>query len=75
MSQDDEADRLRIKVKTKDGDRHQYKGNKNPSQHEFAAEGYETLVMASNDPYTRKDRPTLGEDVEDELRYVNRGVW
>lgn len=76
MSQDDEADRLRNKVKTKDGDRHQYQGNKNPSMQEFASEGYATLIMADNeDPYRRKDRPTLSEDVENNPRYVNRGVW
>ena len=68
-----EADRRRFKVKTKDGERHPYEPQDSTGQ-DIAREGYQTLVTASDNPYRRKERPVLGQDVETDINYVNPGV-
>lgn len=72
----DDADRLRFAPRVQNpgaDERKPYRGNKNPSRHELAGQGYETLVVADPaSPYSSEDRPTTYEDTEYDPMMVRR---
>jgi hypothetical protein len=61
-----------------DDKRHPYKGNKNPSPHEYAREGYATFAMAdasANYQNSIENRDTISDDAEEWGDPLVRSPW